>query len=66
MWTYVANHSAKPYKMMAKSAEEAGNVFLKGFHEDFRKRGTLFVFDSPPVFSWQDGKKVENPQENSD
>ncbi len=55
MWTYLGNYSDEPYKLKAESAQKAADVFLNGFSEDFRKKGSVFVFDKPPVLTVRKG-----------
>jgi hypothetical protein len=47
MWTYIANYG-KMY-VEAESAEEAMKRFLLGFSEDFRERGSVYIFENDPV-----------------
>ena len=46
IWTYIANYG----KMVvhATNQHEAAEKVRAGFSDDFRKRGTIYVFDSPP------------------
>jgi hypothetical protein len=49
MWTYIANHSTKPIKVQAATPEDAVQVALGFYSEDFHEKGSFFVFDSEPV-----------------
>lgn len=55
MWTYLGNHSDRPTKVEAATAEKAAEIFIKGFSEDFRKKGNVFVFPVPPTYSYEKG-----------
>lgn len=48
MWTYV-NNFAWPYELSAPDAVAAAKKVIDGFSEDFKVKGTVYVFDSPPV-----------------
>jgi hypothetical protein len=54
LWTYVANFSSKITEIFAESPEGAAIQFSKIFSDDFNRKGTVYVFDTPPVF-------VKNP-----
>ena len=47
MWTYIGNYGG-PYERWATSAEEAGESVRQGFSQDFRDKGTVYVFGSRP------------------
>jgi hypothetical protein len=55
-WTYIANYGG-PWEHEAESAEHAAEKVVQGFSEDFAKRGSVFVFDHPPVFT-RKGEKL--------
>lgn len=52
LWTYIANHSEKPFEVKANSAREASELLLECYSEDFRKKAKLYVFDREPVFTY--------------
>lgn len=49
LWTYIANHSSRIWKIRAASSDAAKQHIIRGFSDDFRTKGTVYVFDRPPV-----------------
>lgn len=49
--TYLGNYSERPWEMMAKSLEQAADNLRHFFSQDFRAKGTVYVFDTPPVLT---------------
>ena len=50
IWTYLANYSeVRP--VQAGSSEEAADAATSFFSKDFQQKGTVYVFDHPPVFT---------------
>lgn len=48
IWTYIANYSERPIKVLARTPEEAVDVILKMFSPDFDAKADIYVFDRPP------------------
>ncbi len=52
MWTYVGNYGGPSRWDGATTAEEAAKQVSDGLSRDFRARGRIYVFDSPPAFTF--------------
>jgi hypothetical protein len=50
IWTYAANYS-KVMPIQAASAQQAAQAATSLFSDDFREKGSVYVFDTPPAFS---------------
>lgn len=48
LWTYVANYS-RLFKIDARDKEEALAASTGYYGVDFKTKGSVFVFDTPPV-----------------
>jgi hypothetical protein len=56
LWTYIANYSERLVKVQANNPEEALKNSIGYFSEDFRKKATVYVFESPPVLEQRKGE----------
>jgi hypothetical protein len=50
LWTYLANHSERPIEVEAETALHACQLATSIFSDDFKQKGTVYVFDTAPVF----------------
>lgn len=57
MWTYIANFGG-PWERWANTPEEAVEHLRLGFSQDFRDKGTVYVFDTPPILTVKPSKEV--------
>ncbi len=57
LWTYIANFS-RLIPVKAENVEEARKLSCGFFSEDFAKKATVFVFDTPPVMIQYKGEKM--------
>jgi len=55
LWTYEANYSDLK-KVQAKSAEEAASLRTALFGPSFQKGATIYVFNTPPVYTREPSK----------
>jgi len=62
LWTYIANYS-RVQRVMARTAEDAHQQATCVFGADFRKKGTVYVFDHPPILCISKGEKLP-PDDN--
>lgn len=59
LWTYIANFS-RLIPVKAENAERALMESCGYFSEDFRKKATVFVFDSPPTMIQYKGERMSD------
>lgn len=57
LWTYIANFS-RLIPIQAENAEEARKMTCGYFSDDFKKKATVFVFDTPPALIQYKGEKM--------
>jgi hypothetical protein len=57
IWTYIANYGS--FVMQAKSPEHAAEIVRKGFSDDFRKRGTIYVALEQNVHMFMPAKTID-------
>ena len=47
-WTYLGNYSERPTIMDAESAADAAERIFRGFSDDFRAKGSVYVTTEAP------------------
>ncbi len=57
LWTYIANFS-RLITIKADNAEEARKLSCGFFSEDFAKKATVFIFETPPAIIQYKGEKM--------
>ncbi len=57
LWTYIANYS-RLIPIKAETPEIAREESCGYFSDDFKKKATVFVFDTPPTLIYYKGEKM--------
>lgn len=57
LWTYIANFS-RVIPVKSDTPENAAKETCGYFSDDFKKKATVFVFDSPPTMVQYKGEKM--------
>ena len=55
VWPYIANYGVMR-NFPAETPMEAAERVVKGFSADFAKRGTVYVFEGEPAFTYSGDK----------